>query len=183
MGKYFESVNANSSSRGIKPLFTAKRQRHTKKFHDELSRDNRLTDQNMLLKLMYFTNIDVAINQLDWCFEGQWQTADFFKFLFSNTMLKLSDTALENEAQKLQLFYSNDLGEDFVSEVRLLRREFCSEIFKCESVKGILGLILSCDILPSMRELGRACILFCTLSVTVASAKRNFSKSYFCSSN
>ena len=91
-------------------------------------------------------------------------------------MLKLSDSELENEAQKLKLFYSNDLEEDFVSEVRLFRREFRSEVIKSESIKEILGLILSCDILSSMLELGRACILFCTFPVTDASAERSFSK-------
>ena len=65
-------ANAISSSWGIKPLFAAKRQRYTKKIHDELSRDNRLTDREQAFKVeVFYRLIDVAINQLDWRFEGQ----------------------------------------------------------------------------------------------------------------
>ena len=45
-------LSANAiSSRGVKPLFAAKCQRHTKKFHDELSRNNRLTDPEHAFKV------------------------------------------------------------------------------------------------------------------------------------
>ena len=57
--------------------------------------------QNMLLKLRCFTDIDVAINKLDWRFEGQRQIASLFKFLFQNTLLKPSNTELENETQQI----------------------------------------------------------------------------------
>ena len=50
------------------------------------------------------------------------------------------------------------------------------EITKCESVRDVLTLLLSSDVMSSMPELGTACILFCTLPVTVSSAERSFSK-------
>ena len=102
--------------------------------------------------------------------------AELFKFMFPVTMLKLSDEELETEANNLQIAYSADLGDDLVSEVRSFRREFSEEIKKCESVKDVLTLLLSSDVLSSMPELGTACILFCTLPVTVATAERSFSK-------
>ena len=120
--------------------------------------------------------VDVAINQLEWRFEGQRNVADLFKFLFPDVLLKLPDAQLETEAQNLQMAYSADLGEALVSEVRSFRREFRQEIEKCESVRDILTLLLSSDVLSSMPELGTACILFCTLPVTVSSAERSFSK-------
>ena len=68
------------------------------------------------LKVDVFYNIvDVAINQLELRFEGQRHVADLFKFLFPDTMLKLSDAELETEAQSLQMAYSADLGEDLIS--------------------------------------------------------------------
>ena len=91
-------------------------------------------------------------------------------------MLKLSDTELETKAKNLQMSYSADLGEDLISEVRSFRREFREEIQNCESVRDVLTLLLSSDVLSSMPELGTACILFCTLPVTVSSAARIFSK-------
>jgi len=51
-----------------------------------------------------------------------------------------------------------------------------NEIKKCESVKDILLLLLTCDVLSSLPELGSACVLFCTLPLTVSTAKRSFSK-------
>ena len=125
---------------------------------------------------MFYKLVDVAINQLEWRFEGQWHIADLVKFLFQDVILKLPDAQLETEAQSLQMGYLADLGEALVSEVRSFRRKFRPEIEKCESVRDILTLLLSSDVLSSMPELGTACILFCTLLVTVSSAERSFSK-------
>ena len=60
-------LSANTiSSWGIKPTFATKRQRHTTKFHYELSRDKRLTDPEHACKVeVFYRFIDVAINQLD----------------------------------------------------------------------------------------------------------------------
>ena len=44
---------------------------------------------------VFYKLVDVVINQLAWRFEGQRQVAELFKFLFSDTMLKLSDAELE----------------------------------------------------------------------------------------
>jgi len=54
--------------------------------------------------------------------------------------------------------------------------EFHNEIKNCKSVKDILVLLLTCDVLSSLPELGSACVLFCTLPVTVFTAERSFSK-------
>ena len=153
----------------IKAEFTDKRQRRTKKFHDELSSDCRLTDPMLAFKVdVFYRLVDVAINQLELRFAGQRQVAQLFKFLFPDSMLNLSDAELETEARNLQTAYSADLGEDLVSEVRSFRREFREEIKNCESVRDVLSLLLSSDVLSSMPELGAACILFCTLPVTVS---------------
>ena len=93
-------------------------------------------------------------------------------------MLKLPDEELEAKAENLQMAYEADLGEVLVSEVRSFHREFRKEIEKCESVKDVLNLLLSSDVLSSMPKLGTAgtCILFCSLLVTLDSAERSFSK-------
>jgi len=98
------SANAMSSFWRIKAEFTDKRQRRTKKFHDELSSDCRLTDPMLAFKVdVFYRLVDVAINQLELRFEGQRQVAQLFKFLFPDTMLNLSDA-------ELQTAYSADLG-------------------------------------------------------------------------
>jgi len=40
----------------------------------------------------------------------------------------------------------------------------------------MLVLLLTCDVLSSLPELGNACVLFCSLPVTVFTAERSFSK-------
>jgi len=93
------SANAMRLSWGIKPEFTSKRQRRIKKFHDELSSDSRLTDPAQAFKVdVFYKLIDVALNQLELRFEGQQQVAELFRFLFPDTMLKLSDAEIEIEA-------------------------------------------------------------------------------------
>jgi len=73
-----------------------------------------------------------------------------------------------------------DFEEDLVAEVRSFRREFRKEIQNCESVivsvKDILVLLLTCNVLSSMPELGTACVLFCTLPVTVSTTECSFLK-------
>ena len=105
-------------------------------------------------------------------------TLPSYSTFFFQTLLKLPDEELETKAGNLQMAYAADLGEDLVSEVRSFRREFRKEIEKCESVKDVLNLLLSSDVLSSIPELGTAgtCILFCSLLFTLASAERSFSK-------
>ena len=77
------SVNAMSCSWGIKPEFTDKRQRRTKKFHDELSSDSRLPDPMQAFNRgAFYKLVDVAINQLELRLEGQRQVVELFKFIF-----------------------------------------------------------------------------------------------------
>ena len=58
------SANAMSSTWGIKPELTDKRQRRTKKFHDELSSDCRITDPMQVFNVIVFCKVvDVTINQ------------------------------------------------------------------------------------------------------------------------
>jgi len=61
-------------------------------------------------------------------YEGQWQVAELFEFLFPDAMLKLSDAQLETEARTMQVAYSADLREDLVSKMCSFHCEFCEEI-------------------------------------------------------
>ena len=108
--------------------------------------------------------------------EGQRQVAGLFTLLFSEEMLSLTDEELQAQAEKLQEVYASDPGEEFVMEVRLLRHEFRLQLQDCQSVKDVLELLVSTHMLSSMPEFWNACVLFCTLLVTVSCAERSFSK-------
>lgn len=145
--------------------------------HDELSIDCRLTDPTQAFKVnIFYKLVDIAINQLECRFEGQQQVARLFSFLFPDAMLRLTNTELEEQATNLKKAYVSDFGDDLVSEVRSFRREFQAELKNCQSVKDVLNILVAADMLSSMPDLGTACILFCTLPVTVASVERSFSK-------
>ena len=168
---------AMSSTWGIPPEFTEKRLRYKKRFHDELSADCRLADPTEAFKVnVFYKMLDVAIGQLEWRFEGHQLVAGLFTFLFPKAMLKLDDAELEAKAKGLRKAFPRDFGDDLVPEVRSFRREFREELKSCESVKDVLALLLSSAMLSSLPELGAACVLFCTLPVTVACAERSFSK-------
>ena len=91
-------------------------------------------------------------------------------------MLSHTDEELQAQAEKLQEVYASDLGEEFVMEVRSFRREFRLQLQDFQSVMDVLELLVSTHMLSSMPELGTACVLFCTLPVTVSSAEHSFSK-------
>lgn len=171
------TANAISSSWGIQPQFMDKRKRRTKRFHDELSTDSRLTDPMRTFQVdVFYKLVDVAIYQLESRFEDQRQVSVLFRFLYPSIMLQLTDGELEEQAENLRKVYNTDFGEDLIPEVRSFRREFRAELSNCASVKDVLMLLVSSNMLSSMPELGTACVLFCTLPVTVASAERSFSK-------
>ena len=170
------TANALSSAWGIQSEFKKKRQRCAKRFHDELSMDYRRADATQAFKVNVFYKIlYVATGQLEWRFEGQQLVAGLFSFIFPKTMLKLTDAELESNAESLRKAFPPDFGDDLISEVRSFRREFRDELTSCESVKDVLTLLLS-SMLSSLPEPGAACVLFCTLPVTVAEAERSFSK-------
>ena len=154
------------------PHFTETRQRRTKEFHDELSSDTRLVDPMRAFQVeVFYKLVDMALNQLKGRFEGHQQVASAFNFLFPQNLMLLTDMELEAQAKSLQMLYASDLQPDLVSEVRSFRREFRTELKECQSVKDVLALLISSDMLSSMPEFGTACILFCTLPVTVSSAE------------
>ena len=118
-----------SSIWGIKAQFTDKRNRRTKLFHDELSADCRLTDPNRQFQVdVFYKLLDVATNQMRSRFQGQQQVSSLFTFLFSGTMLRLTDIELETQAKNFERTYAPDLGEDLVSKARSFRREFRMEL-------------------------------------------------------
>ena len=100
------SADAMSSIWGIKSQFIDKRNRRTKLFHDELAADCRLTDPNRQFQVdVFYKLLDVAINQLRSRFQGQQQVSSLFTFLFSGTMLRLTDIELETPDLIWQFFF------------------------------------------------------------------------------
>ena len=62
--------------------------------------------------------------QLQSRFEGLHLVSGLFSFLYSKSLLQLSDADLNSAAQKFQETYSADIDSDFVAEVRSFRRKF-----------------------------------------------------------
>ena len=91
-------------------------------------------------------------------------------------MLKLTDAELESNAERPRKACPSGFRDDLIAEVRSFRREIRDGLTSCESVKDVLALLLSSRMLSSLPELGAACVLFCTLAVTVAEAERSFFK-------
>ena len=71
------SATAMSSSWGITPEFTDKRNKRIKKFHDDLSTDCTLADPMQAFKVyVFYKLVNVAISQRVYRFDGKQQVAE-----------------------------------------------------------------------------------------------------------
>ncbi|XP_023733928.2 uncharacterized protein LOC111881766 [Lactuca sativa] len=169
---------------GVEPKFPIKRVYSRKKQFDEIpnsEREQKSSQENF--KTDYFIVIvDMTLNQLRSRFEQMQHFKSIFGFLFDGLKLKsLFDDELKKCCKKLEtsLTNSEDLdidGKDLFIELQVLQEMLSDEAYKGElpwTAIQIMAFAKEMDMFPNVLVAYR---ILLTVSVTVASAERSFSK-------
>jgi hypothetical protein len=162
---------------GVEALFPIKRRALRKKQFDENNCEEEILEGERAFEVKYFLFVvDMAITSLKTRFEELMVFKDIFGFLLSSTILKsLNDTKLEESCTKFADTFSHDGSSDvevhdLISELKILKFTLPDGIL---SAMQIFEHVRDVDCYPNVSIAYR--ILF-TIPVTVASAKRSFSK-------
>ena len=155
--------------------FTQKRNRKVKRFFDELSCDDSLSDPERWFKVnVFYKAVDTALMHLQMRFNGQSLVTNLFKFLYPKSLAKLSELVIA--AKALIAAYPDDFTENLETELTSFANEFKKEIADKTSVLEIVSLMLESRMSSSFPEAYKLLVLFVTIPVTVATAERSFSK-------
>ncbi len=150
-----------------------------KKFFDELSDDERLVDAQLHFKTSgFFANLDIVISQLSARFEGLQTVTKRFRCIHPTGLASDEDDRLYDAAFDLANIYSADLSSRFPTQLLSFCQILRGEISKLDTVKDLAELLIikHSSIMTSIPDVSTAFKIFLTLPVTVASAKRSFSK-------
>ena len=146
-----------------------------KRFFDELSRDDSISDPERCFKVnVFYKAVDTALLHLQIRFNGQSLVTNLFKFLYPNSFAKLSELVIA--AKALIAAYPDDFKENLETELTSFANEFKKEIADKTSVLEIVSLMLESRVSSSFPEAYKLLVLFVTIPVTVAAAGRSFSK-------
>jgi hypothetical protein len=161
----------------IHPSFKVKRHAMRKKQFDESNSQEEILEAERAFKVKYFlVMVDMAITSLKTRFEELMVFKDLFGFLLSsNTLKSLNDSELQESCTKFANTFSHDGSSDvkvhdLISELKILK---CTLSNDALSAMEIFEYIRDVDCYPNVFIAYH--ILF-TVSVTVASAERSFSK-------
>lgn len=163
----------------VTTVFKNKRRKITKRFFDELSQDERISDPESYFKVnVYYCCLDILISQTKQRFQSLCDLSSMFEILQPEKLLSSSNEEILNASGKLSAKYSKDISVNLYDQLKALKTCLKSEIQKIHSIKELIELLLIKfnSLASSFPEVITACFLFLTLPVTTATAERSFSK-------
>ena len=163
----------------ITPVFKNKRRRMTKRFFDELSEDERISDPVSYFRVhVFYGCLDVLISQTKKRFDSFCDLNNIFQILQPEKLLSSSNEEIKKGVTKLVSKYHNDLTMDLYNQLIALKSCLKSEIRNIITIKELAELLLINfnSLTSSFPEVITASLLFLTLPVTTATAERSFSK-------
>lgn len=164
---------------GVTTVFKNSRRKITKRFFDELSQDERISDPESYFKVnVYYCCLDILISQTKERFQSLCNLSSIFEILQPEKLLSSSSEEILNASGKLSAKYSKDISLNLCDQLKALKTCLNSEIKKIYSIKELIELLLVKfnSLASSFPEVITACFLFLTLPVTTATAERSFSK-------
>lgn len=145
----FEEIKKEASDMankwGIKTQFKENRQRHVKKFFDELCEDERYRDPERSFKInVFYANLDIIIRQVVDRFLGVKEVVNRFNCLNPKQLSEMDDAQLVSEAQSLAMKYPCELSSHFPCQLLSTRNVLRKQISSLEdfSISGFAELII-----------------------------------------
>lgn len=163
----------------VTTVFKNKRRKITKRFFDDLSEDERISDPESYFKVnVYYCCLDILISQTKQRFQSLCELSSMFEILQPEKLLSSSNEEILNASGKLSAKYSKDISANLYDQLKALKTCLKSEIQKIHSIKELIELLLIKfnSLASSFPEVITACFLFLTLPTTTATAERSFSK-------
>ncbi|CAN6691541.1 unnamed protein product [Malus baccata var. baccata] len=168
----------------IEPVFQTKRHRSRKRHHDEVDGNEReqQSAEESFRTDYFLVIVDIALSQLKNRFEQLKAFESIFGFLFdAPKLISLDDQQLKENCMNLEahLKHGNTMdvdGADLFSELQVLQMMLPEEAFLSNNPwtsMEIVNFVKETDMCPNVMIAYRVLL---TVPVTVASAKRSFSK-------
>ena len=147
------------------------------KFYDELSEDQRLSQENHYFKTqVLYSCIDTVVTQLKTRFVGLSEINDLFSCILQLTVI--SDDKISVSTKMLADEFQDLNPAELATQIESFKFLFASELKSCNSVFDMTKLLIieNNNLITSYPDLLTVFYLFLTLPVTVTSAERTFSK-------
>nr|CAI5869191.1 unnamed protein product [Callosobruchus analis] len=162
---------------GVTTVFKNSRRKITKRFFDELSQDERISDPESYFKVnVYYCCLHILISQTKERFQSLCNLSSIFEILQPEKLLSSSSEEILNASGKLSAKYSKDISLNLCGQLKALKTCLNSEIKKIYSIKKLIELLLVKfkSLASSFPKVITACFLFLTLPVTTATQKEVF---------
>lgn len=163
----------------IIPIFRARRQRHAKKFFDELAVDERIQHPEEKFRVFVFNKcVDIIIQQLTARYESMNDITDKFSLLQPRVLCSLEEEEIVERANRLCKFYSSDLSPTLPQQLVSFQTVMREKIRELSTVTELARLLIvdNSIIASSVPDLCTLLQLYLTLPVTTATPERSFSK-------
>ena len=163
----------------INPSFREKRHQKIKRFYDELAEDERFTSLEKKIEVTVFNaTLDIITAQLCSRFQAMDYVFKMFSVLNPQNLLKLKDEDLFTKATILLNKYSTDFTPSFPTQLICFKTALENQIKTVNTIYQLACLLIvdNASTAVNVPDVCTAFLLFLTLPVTVASAKRSFSK-------
>ena len=168
-----ETAIAISRSRNVYATFSA--QNHAVRTLSTCSTN--FVDPGYAFKVNAFSRtIDVALHELNTRFEGHQSIMKLFSFLYPHRLATSSYEDIITSATNIIKEFKFDFLDDLEFEIRSFATEFKSEIQEKQTVMDVLKVLQDSRVSSSFPQFHKLLILFLTIPVTVAAAKRSFSQ-------
>ncbi|CAK1599565.1 unnamed protein product [Parnassius mnemosyne] len=127
----------------VTTVFKNKRRKITKRFFDELSQDERISDPESYFKInVYYCCLDILISQIKQRFQSLCDLSNMFEVLQPEKLLSSSNEVIKNASGKLSAKYSEDISVNLYEQLIALKTCLKSEIQKIHSMKELIELLL-----------------------------------------
>ena len=162
--------------------FTPRRRRRIKRFFDEWSEDECLTDAEdadaslILQSVRFLQDSRHCPHSITNKIKGQSLVTSLFSFLYPKSLVKCDIAEISVFARKIIGQYEKDFTVFLETELRSFVEIFRPEIEEKKSVMEIANMMLESRVSSSFPEVYKLILLFVTIPVTVATAERSFSK-------